>query len=134
MFSVPFAVVGILIGIFLWGKNFNIMSFVGLLLLVGIVVNNAIVLVDYIKLLRSRGMKLLDAVKESCKTRLKPILMTAITTILGTLPMAIRTGSGAEYFSSMGVAIVSGLTFSTLITLIFVPTLYTVIHSRMRNK
>ncbi|MCS7151078.1 MAG: efflux RND transporter permease subunit, partial [Endomicrobia bacterium] len=134
MFSVPFAVVGILIGIFLWGKNFNIMSFVGLLLLVGIVVNNAIVLVDYIKLLRSRGMKLLDAVKESCKTRLKPILMTAITTILGTLPMAIRTGSGAEYFSSMGVAIVSGLTFSTLITLIFVPTLYTVIHSRVRNK
>lgn len=134
MFSVPFAVVGVLIGIFLWGKNFNIMSFVGLLLLVGIVVNNAIVLVDYVKLLRSRGMELLDAVKESCKTRLKPILMTAVTTILGTFPMALRTGSGAEYFSSMGVAIVSGLTFSTLITLIFVPTLYTVIHSRINKK
>lgn len=129
MFSVPFTVVGVLVGIFLWGKNFNIMSFVGLLLLVGVVVNNAIVLVDYTNLLRSRGMKLLEAVKEACKTRLKPILMTAITTILGTLPMALRTGSGAEYFSSMGVSIVSGLTFSTLITLVFVPTLYAVIHS-----
>jgi HAE1 family hydrophobic/amphiphilic exporter-1 len=134
MFSVPFAVVGVLIGIFLWGQNFNIMSFVGLLLLVGIVVNNAIVLVDYIKLLRSRGMALIDAVKESCKTRLKPILMTAITTILGSLPLAVSRGSGAEYFSSMGVAIVSGLTFSTLITLIFVPTLYTVVHSRIRKQ
>ncbi len=131
MFSVPFAVVGVLIGIFLWGQNFNIMSFVGLLLLVGIVVNNAIVLVDYTNLLRSRGMKLIDAVKESCKTRLKPILMTAITTILGTLPMALSSGSGAEYFSSMGVAIVTGLTTSTFITLIFVPTLYTVIHFRL---
>ena len=78
-------------------------------------------------------MQLLEAVKEACKTRLKPILMTAITTILGTLPMAVSSGSGAEYFSSMGVSIVSGLTFSTFITLIFVPTLYTVIHSR-RNK
>ena len=134
MFSVPFAVVGVLLGIFLWGQNFNIMSFVGLLLLVGIVVNNAIVLVDYTKLLRSRGMQLLEAVKEACKTRLKPILMTAITTILGTLPMAVSSGSGAEYFSSMGVSIVSGLTFSTFITLIFVPTLYTVIHSRRKNK
>jgi len=134
MFSVPFAVVGVLVGIFLWGQNFNIMSFVGLLLLVGVVVNNAIVLVDYTKLLRSRGMQLLEAVKEACKTRLKPILMTAVTTILGTLPMALSRGSGAEYFSSMGVAIVSGLTFSTFITLIFVPTLYTVIHSRRKNK
>jgi HAE1 family hydrophobic/amphiphilic exporter-1 len=132
MFSVPFAVVGVLVGIFLWGQNFNIMSFVGLLLLVGIVVNNAIVLVDYTKLLRSRGMQLLEAVKEACKTRLKPILMTAVTTILGTLPMALSRGSGAEYFSSMGVAIVSGLTFSTFITLIFVPTLYTVIHLRRK--
>jgi len=131
MFSVPFAVVGVLIGIFLWGQNFNIMSFVGLLLLVGIVVNNAIVLTDYIKLLRLRGMPLLEAVKESCKTRLKPILMTAITTILGSLPLALSRGSGAEYFSSMGVAIISGLTFSTLITLIFVPTLYTVVHSKV---
>ncbi len=133
MFSVPFAVVGVLIGIFLWGQNFNIMSFVGLLLLVGIVVNNAIVLVDYINLLRSRGMKLLDAVKEACKTRLKPILMTAVTTILGSLPMALSKGSGAEYFSSMGVSIVTGLTASTFITLVFVPTLYTVVHLRMRN-
>lgn len=133
MFSVPFAVVGVLVGIFLWGKNFNIMSFVGLLLLVGIVVNNAIVLVDYIKLLRSKGLDLINAVKEACKTRLKPILMTAVTTILGTLPMAVRTGSGAEYFSSMGVSIVSGLVFSTLITLIFVPTLYTLIHSKIKT-
>ena len=132
MFSVPFAVVGVLVGIFLWGQNFNIMSFVGLLLLVGVVVNNAIVLVNYIKLLRSRGMQLIDAVKEACRTRLKPILMTAVTTILGTLPLALSRGSGAEYFSSMGVSIVSGLTFSTFITLIFVPTLYTVIHSRKK--
>ncbi|MEN3014124.1 MAG: efflux RND transporter permease subunit [Endomicrobiia bacterium] len=134
MFSVPFAVVGVLLGLFLWGVNFNIMSFVGLLLLVGVVVNNAIVLVDYIKLLKSRGLDLIDAVKEACKTRLKPILMTATTTILGTLPMALKTGSGAEYFSSMGVSIVSGLTFSTLITLIFVPTLYVVFYSKKNNK
>ncbi len=133
MFSVPFAVVGVLIGIFLWGQNFNIMSFVGLLLLVGIVVNNAIVLVHYIKLLRSKGVELITAVKESCRTRLKPILMTAITTIFGSLPMALSKGSGAEYFSSMGVAIVSGLIFSTLITLVFVPTLYTTIHLRIKN-
>ncbi|MCX7957104.1 MAG: efflux RND transporter permease subunit [Endomicrobia bacterium] len=133
MFSVPFAVVGILLGVFLWGTNFNIMSFVGLLLLVGIVVNNAIVLVDYTNLLRRKGMGLLDAVKEGCKNRLKPILMTAVTTILGTLPLAIKSGSGAEYFSSMGVAIVTGLTFSTFITLIFVPTLYTIIHSRIKK-
>lgn len=134
MFSVPFAVVGVLLGLFFWGVNFNIMSFVGLLLLVGIVVNNAIVLVDYTNLLIERGIPLLDAVKEACKTRLKPILMTAVTTILGTLPMALKTGSGAEYFSSMGVAIVTGLTFSTFITLIFVPTLYTVVHSWVRKK
>lgn len=129
MFSVPFAVVGVLIGVFLWGQNFNIMSFVGLLLLVGVVVNNAIVLVDYIKLLRSRGQNLIDAVKEACKRRLKPILMTAITTIFGSLPLALSKGSGAEYFSSMGVAVVCGLAFSTFITLIFVPTLYSVVYS-----
>ncbi len=130
LFSIPFAVTGVLIALFLWGQNFNVLSFVGLLILIGVVVNNAIVLVDYINLLRNRGMEIFSAIKESGKTRLKPVLMTATTTILGALPLAISNAEGAEYFSSMGVAIIGGLSISTLITLIFVPVVYSIIHTK----
>jgi HAE1 family hydrophobic/amphiphilic exporter-1 len=134
LFSIPFAVTGVLIGLFLWGQNFNVLSFVGLLILMGVVVNNAIVLVDYINLLRNRGKEIFSAIKESGRTRLKPVLMTAITTILGALPLAISNAEGAEYFSSMGIAIIGGLSISTLITLIFVPVIYSIIHTKYLQK
>ncbi len=130
MFSVPFAASGAFIGFILTGTTISAISFLGIIILVGIVVNNAIVLVDYINLLRKRGYKLYDAVKQTARYRFRPILMTATTTILGSLPMALSRGEGSELWNPLGITIVSGLLVSTMVTLIFVPVLYTIFHRK----
>ena len=124
MFSLPFAVVGVIIGLAITGTPLNIMSLLGILMLIGIVVNNGIVLVDYTILCRERGMGVLDAVVASGRSRLRPILMTTMTTVLGMIPMAVGNGVGAEMWNSLGMSVAWGLSFSTLITLILIPTLF----------
>ncbi len=124
MFSIPFAAVGIVIGLALTGVAFNVMALLGMLMLVGIVVNNGIVLVDYTILCRERGMNIHEAVVAAGRSRLRPILMTTLTTVLGMVPMAIGNGIGAEMWNSLGMSVAWGLSFSTLVTLILIPTLF----------
>jgi len=134
MFSVPFAITGVIWGLLVVGLSFNVMTFLGLIMLVGIVVNNAIVLVDYTNILRARGIELFEAVQIGGKNRLRPVLMTTITTLFGLMPMAFSRGEGSESWSPMGVALIGGLTVSTLITLIFVPVLYTIFEQKFKRK
>ena len=124
MFSLPFAVLGVIIGLVLTGTPMNIMSMLGILMLIGIVVNNGIVLVDYTLLCRERGMNIIDAVVTAGRSRLRPILMTTLTTVLGMIPMAVGNGVGSEMWNSLGMSVAWGLSFSTLITLILIPTLF----------
>ena len=124
MFSIPFAAVGVVIGLAVTGTPINIMAMLGILMLIGIVVNNGIVLVDYTLLCRERGMNIYDAVVTAGKSRLRPILMTTLTTVLGMIPMAVGKGVGSEMWNSLGMSVAWGLSFSTLITLILIPTLF----------
>ena len=125
MFSVPFAVSGVIIALAATGNTLNMMSFVGLIMLVGIVVKNGIVLVDYINLNRERGMGIIHAVVTGGKSRLRPVLMTTLTTILGMLPLALSNSQGSEMWKSMAITVIGGLTISTILTLVLVPTIYT---------
>jgi HAE1 family hydrophobic/amphiphilic exporter-1 len=124
MFSVPFAVSGVIIALLITNTNFNMMSFIGVIMLAGIVVKNGIVLVDYINLNRGRGMGIIQAVINGGKSRLRPVLMTTITTILGMTPLAISTSEGSEMWKPMAVTVIGGLTISTIFTLVIVPTVY----------
>lgn len=124
MTSLPFAFTGIFLLLFLSGQNLNVMSMIGGIMLIGIVVKNGIVLIDYISLNRERGMSIRVSVVDGGESRLRPIVMTALTTILGMLPMAISSGEGAEMWKPMGIAVIGGLTFSTFLTLFFVPAMY----------
>lgn len=124
MFSIPFAITGVLIGLYITQTPLSVMALLGVLMLVGIVVNNGIVLIDYIMLCRERGLGLVHSVITSGKSRLRPILMTTLTTVFGMIPMAVSTGEGSEMWRSMGMTVAFGLSFSTLITLIIIPTLY----------
>lgn len=124
MFSVPFAVSGVILAFFITGSTLNMMSFVGIIMLVGIVVKNGIVLVDYINLNRGRGMGIIQAVVDGGKSRLRPVLMTTLTTILGMVPLAVSNAQGAEMWKPMAITVIGGLTISTLFTLVIVPTVY----------
>ena len=126
MFSVPFGISGVVLALAITGNTLNMMSFVGLIMLVGIVVKNGIVMVDYINLNRERGMGIIQAVVKGGKSRLRPVLMTTITTILGMVPMAVSTSQGAELWKSMAITVIGGLTVSTILTLIIVPTIYVI--------
>ena len=126
MTSIMFAFSGIVIILLLTHTNLNIMSMIGAIMLIGIVVKNGIVLIDYINLNRERGMSIRRAVINGGHSRLRPVLMTSLTTILGMVPMAVGTGVGSEMWRPMGVAVIGGLTMSTLMTLLFVPTMYTI--------
>lgn len=126
MTSILFAFSGIVIILLLTGTNLNIMSMIGAIMLIGIVVKNGIVLIDYINLNRERGMSIRRAVINGGHSRLRPVLMTSLTTILGMVPMAVGTGVGSEMWRPMGTAVIGGLTMSTLMTLLFVPTMYTI--------
>ncbi len=124
MMSVPFAFSGVLMGLYFTGTNLNVMSLLGGIMLIGIVVKNGIVLIDYTMLCRERGMSVLNAVVTAGRSRLRPVLMTTLTTILGMVPMAVSTGEGAEMWRPLGVSVIGGLTISTLLTLILVPVLF----------
>ena len=126
MFSIPFAITGVLLGLFFTGTPLSVMAMLGLLMLIGIVVNNGIVLIDYIMLCRERGLGLVKSVITSGRSRLRPILMTTFTTVIGMIPMAVGTGEGSEMWRAMGMSVAWGLSFSTLITLIIIPTLYSI--------
>ena len=122
--TVPFAFTGGLLLLALTGEPLGIMGYVGLIMLVGMVVKNAIVLIDYINLNRERGMSIITSVVHGGRSRLRPVLMTTLTTILGMIPLAIGTGQGSEMWRALGIAIIGGMTFSTIITLILIPALY----------
>ena len=126
MFSVPTALIGIVASLLLTGKHFSVVAFIGVIMLVGIVVANAIVLVDYLKQLRERGMERNAAIIEAGRVRLRPILMTALATILAMIPLALGIGEGAEMDAPLAIVIIGGLLVSTLITLVLVPVVYSI--------
>ena len=126
MFSIPFAFTGIVLGLVITQTPLGVMALIGVIMLMGIVVKNGIVLIDYTILCRERGMGIITSVVTAGKSRLRPVLMTTLTTVLGMIPMAIGTGEGAEMWRSMGMTVAWGLSVSTLITLIIVPTVYAV--------
>ncbi|HET8864727.1 MAG TPA: efflux RND transporter permease subunit [Gracilimonas sp.] len=125
MFSVPLAMIGVIPALLLTGTTLNIQSFMGMIMLIGIVVNNAIVLVDYINLMRrEKNMPVFEAVVEAGRLRLRPILITTLTTVLGLLPLSFGLGAGAEIQASLARVVIGGLTASTLVTLVFIPVVY----------
>ncbi|MDP3042358.1 MAG: efflux RND transporter permease subunit [Candidatus Omnitrophota bacterium] len=130
MFAIPFTFIGVILSFVLTGTTLSINTFLGIVMLMGIVVNNAIVLVSYIIMLRARGFSMQEAVTTAGSNRLRPILMTTITTIAGLLPLALSRGEGSEVWQPLGITMIGGLTVSTLVTLLFVPTLYAVFHRK----
>lgn len=126
MFSIPFSFSGVALALFVTGTTLSLIAGIGAIMLIGIVVKNAIVLVDYINLMRDRGLELYEAVALSGRSRLRPVLMTSLTTILGMLPLALSVGEGSEIWSPMGISVIGGLIFSTLVTLVLVPVVYVV--------
>ncbi len=124
MFTIPFALSGVVMALWMTGRSLDMIGALGLIMLVGIVVKNGIVLIDYIDLLRERGVELNKAVVMAGRSRMRPVLMTAFTTILGMVPMAISNGEGSEMWQPMGIVVIGGLLVSTLLTFFMVPTLY----------
>lgn len=124
MFSVPLAAIGVVIGLVVTGTPLSVPGFIGLIMLAGIVVNNAIVLVDYVNILRGRGMERNEALVNAGRTRLRPVLMTTLTTILAMIPLALGIGEGAEVQVPMAIVVIFGLLFSTALTLVVVPLMY----------
>jgi HAE1 family hydrophobic/amphiphilic exporter-1 len=124
LFTVPLACAGSIYGLFLTGTNVSIVVFIGLIMLAGIVVNNAIVLIDRINQLREAGSEKSIAIKEAAHSRLRPILMTTLTTTLGLLPMAIGLGEGSEIRTPMAITVIFGLLYATVLTLFLIPILY----------
>jgi HAE1 family hydrophobic/amphiphilic exporter-1 len=134
MFSVPLGIVGVIWGLFLTGINFSVIAFIGVIMLIGIVVSNAILLVDYTNVLRKEGLELYQAVVRAGRTRLRPILMTTMTTIVGMIPMALGIGESSETYSPLAISVISGMIVSTLLTLVFVPTLYVIFEERNKKR
>lgn len=135
MFSVPLAFIGVMVALFITGSTFNIQSFIGCIMLAGIVVNNAILLVDTANLIRKEeNIDLYSAVCEAGRRRLRPILMTTLTTVLGLIPLALGVGDGGEIQAPMARAVIGGLTSSTFITLFFIPVIYILAETMFRKK
>lgn len=124
MFTIPFAFSGVILALLITGTTLSVVAALGAVLLVGIVVKNGIVMIDFINLMRDRDYALTDAIALSGKSRMRPVLMTSFTTILAMLPLAMSTGEGSEIWSPMGIAVIGGLIFSTFLTLIYIPVLY----------
>ena len=124
MFSIPFAFVGVILGLIITGTPLGVMGMIGILILMGIVVKNGIVLIDYTILMRERGIGVEEASVIAANSRLRPILMTTLTTVLGMIPMAVGQGEGSEMWRSLGMVVAWGLSISTLVTLVIIPTLY----------
>jgi len=125
-FSIPFAFIGVAWALFLTRSTLNLMSFMAMIMLIGVVVNNAIVLVDYTNILRARGLSLIEAVKQAGRHRLRPVLMTSFSTIFGMLPLALSRGQGSEMWQPFGIAAIGGLLISTFVTLVLVPVVYAI--------
>jgi len=134
MFTVPLGIIGVVWMLLLTHTTFSIMSFMGVITMVGIVVSNGILLVDYSNKLQERGLPLRDAVLKAGRTRLRPILMTALATILGMIPMAVGIGEGAEANMPLARAVIGGLTVSTALTLLLIPTLYVIFEERLPRR
>ena len=130
MFSIPFSFTGVFLALLITGTTLSVIAALGAVLLIGIVVKNGIVLVDYINLMRDRGYNLNEAIALSGRMRLRPVLMTAMTTTLAMLPLALSRGEGSEIWSPMGITLIGGLLFSTLITLVLVPVVYGILSRR----
>ncbi len=126
MFTIPLAFAGGALALFLTRTPFGVTAFIGVIMLSGIVVNNGIVLIDYINILRRQGKEKYEAIRIAGPVRLRPILMTTLTTVLGLVPLALKIGTGAETQAPMAIVVIGGLTFSTVLTLVFVPTIYTI--------
>ena len=126
MFSIPFAFSGVFLALYIFGSTINVISLIGIIMLIGIVVKNGIILVDYTNLLVDRGYSLKQATISAGRSRLRPVLMTSLTMILAMIPMIVTTGSGSEMWKPMAIAIFGGLTFSTVVTLVLIPTIYTI--------
>lgn len=133
MFSVPLAAAGSVLGLWLTGMNVSVVVFIGLIMLAGIVVNNAILLIDRINQLRSQGFEKLQAIQQAGQQRLRPIMMTSLTTILGLLPLALGAGEGAEMRAPMAVSVIFGLLFASLLTLIYIPIMYALFDRKRFN-
>ena len=131
MFTFPFSIIGVVLTLVLTGQTISVVVLIGVIMLTGIVVNNAIVLVDYINQLRRKGTELQEAIVEAAQTRLWPIMMTTATTVLGLLPMAIGVGEGAELRAPMAITVIGGLIAGTLVTLLLVPLIYMTIETAM---
>ena len=134
MFSVPFAFVGVIMGLVISGTPLGVMGMIGILILMGIVVKNGIVLIDYTILMRERGISIEESSVIAAKSRLRPILMTTLTTVLGMIPMAVGQGEGSEMWRSLGMVVAWGLTISTLVTLVIIPTLYAAMASAQERR
>lgn len=135
MFSIPFAFTGVIVALLITGTTLSLVAALGAVLLIGIVVKNGIVLIDFTNLMRDRGLELYEAIAVSGKSRLRPVLMTAATTILGMLPLALSSGEGAELWRPMGITVIGGLVFSTIVTMVIVPVMYGLLaHRGDRNK
>ena len=124
MLAIPFAFTGVILALLLTNTTLSIVAALGAVMLVGIVTKNGIVLIDFINLMRERGIRLYDAIAQACRSRLRPVLMTSLTTILGMVPMALSSGEGSETWRPMGIAVIGGMVFSTIITMLIVPAVY----------
>ena len=133
MFSMPLAITGAIIGLLITGNTITMPAMMGFVMLIGMVVNNGIVLVDYTNQLMDRGMNCYDALTSAGPRRLRPILMTTLTTVLGMVPMALATSEGSEMMQALAIAVIFGLTLSTVVTLIFIPVLYMWMNERKRK-
>ena len=127
MFTIPLAFSGGALGLFLTGRSLGVTALIGVIILSGIVVNNGIVLIDYINTLRKHGMERREAIETAGPIRLRPILMTTLTTILGLIPITLGIGEGAELMAPMGSVVIGGLILSTVLTLVVVPVMYTIL-------
>lgn len=133
IFSVPFAFTGVIFGLLTAGVNLSILAFLGLVMLSGIVVNNAIILVDYINILRRQGIIMQEAIVAAGVNRLRPVLMTTLTTLFGMFPLAFSKGEGSELWRPLGVSMIGGLSLSTAITLVIVPVIYVILKGRKKD-
>jgi HAE1 family hydrophobic/amphiphilic exporter-1 len=126
MFTIPLSLIGVALGLLVTGTDMNVMALIGVIMLVGIVVNNGIVLVDYINQLRERGKELFEAIREAGRVRLRPVLMTALTTIFSMFPLSLGIGESGESWAPLARSVMGGLTVATVLTLVVVPCIYAI--------